>query len=186
MEIKSKDIELVHISKLIPYEKNMNKHSDEQIDRLVDIIKYQGWRQPIIAQRGTNIIASGCGRYLAAKRMGLETVPVMYQEFKNEEEFYAFVVSDNAIAAWADLDLSMINAELENLGPDFSIESLGLKDFSLDPWESDIDAIDKIKENDDGILGKIKITCPQDIKDEVLFYLKDKLMETSFDGVHIE
>lgn len=54
-----------------------------------------------------------------------------------------------------------------------------------DTWESDIEAIDKVKENLDGIEATIKITCSQDDKDAVLIYLKDKLMETSFEGVHI-
>jgi hypothetical protein len=53
-------------------------------------------------------------------------------------------------------------------------------------WDSNIEAIDKIEENLDGIEGKIVITCPQELKDEVLIYLKAKLLETSFEGVHIE
>jgi len=71
-----------------------------------------------------------------------------------------------------DLDLTMFDeAERERL---------------LGGWDSDISAIDKIEENLDGIKGKITITCPQDLKDEVLIYLKSKLLETSFEGVHIE
>lgn len=170
MEIKSKDIELVNINKLIPYEKNMNKHSDEQIDRLVDIIKYQGWRQPVIAQAGTNIIAAGHGRYMAAKKMGLSQVPVMYQEFKSEEEFYAFVVSDNAIASWAELDLSAINQEMLDLGPDFDIDLLGIKDFVIEPVEkfepqSDEDAVPEVKHDpitkrgDVWLLGSHRVMC---------------------------
>ena len=53
-------------------------------------------------------------------------------------------------------------------------------------WVTDIAAIDAVEENLDGIIGKIVITCPSDLKDEVLIYLKAKLMETSFEGVHIE
>lgn len=160
MEIKSKDIQIVDINKLIPYEKNMNKHSDEQIDRLVDIITYQGWRQPIIAQAGTNIIAAGHGRYMAAKKMGLSQVPVMYQEFKSEEEFYSFVVSDNAIASWADLDLGMVNAELENLGPDLDLDLLGIKNFQLEP--ADIEVKNTNEEIDlDNFGNDLEHQCPK-------------------------
>lgn len=71
-----------------------------------------------------------------------------------------------------DLNLTMFDKnEIENL---------------LGGWSSDIESLDKIDENLDGIMGKIKITCPQEIKDEVLIFLKSKLMETSFEGVHIE
>jgi hypothetical protein len=71
-----------------------------------------------------------------------------------------------------DLDLTMFTTEE--------------RDNLFGEWESDIEAIDKINENLDGIVGKIKISCPIEIKDEVLIYLKGKLMETSFEGIHIE
>lgn len=57
--IKSKEITLVKIDDLVPYSKNMNKHTPEQIDRLVKLIEYQGFRDPIIAQKGTNKRAGG-------------------------------------------------------------------------------------------------------------------------------
>jgi len=75
-------------------------------------------------------------------------------------------------AANFDLDLTMFDSEE--------------RDSLLGGWDSDISAIDKIEENLDGLTGKITITCPTDLKDEVLIYLKGKLMETSFEGVHIE
>ena len=133
MNIKSDKIEIVDINTLVPYKKNMNKHSVAQIDRLIKLIEYQGFRDPIIAQKGTGIIAAGHGRFEAAKRMGLEKVPVTFQEFESEEQFYAFVVSHNAIAEWSQLDLGSINLELENLGPDLDLDLLGLKDFAIDP-----------------------------------------------------
>src|ERR1035437_2514888 len=48
---------------------------------------------------------------------------------------YADVQADNAIASWAELDLSGINADIADLGPDFDIDVLGLKDFTLDVAE---------------------------------------------------
>jgi hypothetical protein len=67
-------------------------------------------------------------------------VPVDEQDFESDEAEYAFLVSDNAIAQWASLDLSAINLELPELGPDFDIDLLGLKDFALDPSELAIEA----------------------------------------------
>ena len=37
----------------------------------------------------------------------------------------------------------------------------------------------------DGIPAKITITCAQIDKDSLLIFLKGKLMETAFEGVHI-
>lgn len=57
----------------------------------------------------------------------------MYQEFESEEQEYAFVQSDNAVASWAELDLAGINADIGDLGPDFDVDLLGLKDFNIVP-----------------------------------------------------
>ena len=137
LEIRSKEIELVPLNLLIPYEKNMHKHSDEQIERLCHLIRYQGFRDPLIVQKGTNIIAAGHGRWLAAKKLEMEKVPVVYQEFESEEQFYAFVVSHNAIGKndWAQLDLAQINVDLEQLGPELNIEMFGLKEFTIEPMD---------------------------------------------------
>ena len=125
-------IKWIEIEKLKPHPKNPNIHSPEQIARLVDIIRYQGWRHPIIAEEGTNIIHAGHGRLSAAKEMGLTKVPVHFQTFTSPEQAYAFLVSDNAIASWAELDLSSINNDIVELGPDFDVDMLGIKDFELD------------------------------------------------------
>jgi DNA modification methylase len=172
MEIKSKQIELVDINKLVPYEKNMNKHTPEQIDKLIDLIKYQGFRDPLIVQLGTNIIAAGHGRWEAAKKMGMEKIPVTYQEFDNEAQFYAFVVSHNAIIAnnWGGgLDLSQINVDIIDLGPELDISMLGLKDFVIEPAEkfeaqSDEDEVPEVvhpitRRGDIWLLGQHRLKC---------------------------
>lgn len=61
--------------------------------------------------------------------------PVVYQGFDSDEAEYAFLVADNAIAEWAELDLGGVNSDLGDLGPDFDLELLGLKGFLLEPLE---------------------------------------------------
>lgn len=152
---------------LKPNPKNRNKHSDDQIDRLVEILKYQGWRFPIVADK-ENVIWAGHGRVLAALKMGAKTVPVSYQEFNDPEQAYAFLVSDNAIASWAELDLSGINSDIGELGPDFDIDLLGIKDFVLEPAElipqCDEDAVPEFVEprtklGDVYSLGRHRLMC---------------------------
>lgn len=125
--------EMRSVDELEPYHKNRNNHPQDQIDRLAELFKYHGIRHPVIvdaADRKT--IIAGHGRRLAAIRAGIDQVPVVYQEFESEEQRYAFVQSDNAVAAWAELDIKGINADLGDLGPDFDIDMLGIKDFTLD------------------------------------------------------
>lgn len=122
---------------LQPHPKNRNKHPKEQIERLVDLLKYQGWRLPIIVSKLSGYIVAGHGRLEAAMLAGFEKVPVAVQDFDDYEQEYAFMVSDNAISEWANLDLGGINDDLQDLGPDFDLEMLGFKDFKLEPAEKD-------------------------------------------------
>jgi len=135
MEIRSKEITLVKVDDIKPNPKNRNIHSEEQIKRLAQIIDYQGFRDPLIISNLSGFLNSGHGRLEAAKLIGLTHVPVMYQDFENEDQEYASMVSENSIASWAKLDLSGINADLPDLGPDFDLDLLGIENFSLDPSE---------------------------------------------------
>ncbi len=133
--IKSKDIKMIPIGEIKPWPKNRNQHPKEQIDRIVKLIEYQGFRNPLIISKQSGFLIAGHGRLLAAKRMKLEKVPVIFQDFESEDQAYAYMVSDNAVAAWADLDLSQINVDIQDLGPDFDIDMLGIKDFTIDVAE---------------------------------------------------
>lgn len=133
MKIRCLYDKLVPIGLLAAHPKNRNKHPDEQLHRLADILDYQGWRYPIKVSKSSGFITSGHGRLEAARLLGLKEVPVNYQEYESEEQEYADLVADNAIALWAEIDLAGINADLGDLGPDFNIEHLGIKDFVLEP-----------------------------------------------------
>lgn len=124
---------MVPISELKAHPKNRNNHPTDQIERLSDILKFQGWRYPVKVSNQSGHVTSGHGRIEAARRNGWDTVPVNYQDYDSEEQEYADVQADNAIASWAELDLSAINTDIADLGPDFDINLLGIKDFGIDP-----------------------------------------------------
>lgn len=126
------NIERIPISEIKPHPKNPNRHSKEQIKRLAELIQYQGWRLPIIVSKQSGHVVSGHGRIEAAKYLKMSSVPIVYQDFVSDEQEYAFLVSDNAVAAWAELDLASINAYVPELGPDFNIDLLGLEDFTIE------------------------------------------------------
>jgi DNA modification methylase len=123
---------MIPIHELKDHPKNRNKHSDEQIERLAKLYEYHGIRHPIIVSELSGCIVAGHGRKLAGKKAGFDSMPVVFQKFADETAEYAFIQADNAIASWAELDLAGINADLPDLGPDFDLEMLGLKDFTLD------------------------------------------------------
>lgn len=128
---------LLNPSDLKDHPKNRNKHDAAQVERLAKLYTYHGIRHPIIVSNLSGFIVAGHGRKLAALKAGLEWVPVVYQDFASEDAEYAFIQADNAIALWADLDLASINADLPELGPDFDLDLLGIKNFTLDPSEAE-------------------------------------------------
>jgi len=69
---------------------------------------------------------------MAAKLLGLKEVPVNYQDYESDDQEGADLHADNAIASWAEIDLSFINQDMENFGPEFDIHMLGIKNFALD------------------------------------------------------
>ena len=133
MDIKSKEIQIVKTSDLKMRKNNRNKHGQDQIERLAELFKYHGFRNPIVVSNQSGEIVAGNGRYLAAIRAGLKEIPVIYQDFDSMEQEYSYHVSDNGISAWADLDLSGINTDLEFLDPNLiDIDMLGIKNFTVD------------------------------------------------------
>jgi hypothetical protein len=153
---------LVPISELNLDPKNRNKHPKDQIKRLAEILKYQGWRYPVKVSNQTGLVRSGHGRIEAAIENGWKEVPVNFQDYDNLEQEYADSVADNAIAIWAELDLAGINMDLADLGPDLNIDLLGIKDFVVEP-------LDKPQTEEEFYTGKIKIPLyePKGVKPRI-------------------
>lgn len=133
MNIKCSHDELVDLIKIIPNPKNSNVHTQDQIERLSRLIDFQGQRRAVIISKRSGFLVAGHGTTEAIKKLGWEKIAVNFQDFESEAEEYAFMVSDNAIQEWSDLDLSAINTEMLDLGPDFDVDLLGIKDFSIEP-----------------------------------------------------
>ena len=150
IKIHCKYDEILDPKKLKNHPKNRNKHGNDQIERLSELYKYHGIRHPIIVSNLSKCIVAGHGRKLAAIRAGVKEVPIVFQDFESSEAEYAFIQADNAIALWAELDLTGINSDLADLGPDFDINMLGIQDFTLDmsdkEFEGDPDEIPEVIE----------------------------------------
>jgi hypothetical protein len=145
---------LVSVKELKPNPLNRNSHPKDQVERLAKILEFQGWRYPIKVSKRSGLITSGHGRLEAAKLLKWKEVPVSFQDYDSEEQEYADTISDNSIASWSELDLSGINSDLTDLGPDFDIDLLGIKNFGVDLAE-------KAEEIEKEILFdfKIEVSC---------------------------
>lgn len=175
--------QLVDPKTLNYHPKNRNKHPKDQIERLAKILEYQGWRYPIKVSKLSGCVTSGHGRIAAAFLKKWNQVPVVFQEYENAEQEYADVQSDNAIASWAELDLAAINLDIPDIGPDFDIDLLGIKDFTIDAADKyadkDADEVPEVKETDIKlgdlfILGNHRLLCGDATKKEDV----DRLMNS--------
>jgi len=167
---------MVPVGHLKPHPKNPNDHPEDQIPRLAQILEYQGWRYPIKVSNLSGYITSGHGRLQAAMHANQTEVPVDFQDYESPEQEYADVVADNAIAEWARLSMSKINIEVPELGPDFNLDLLGIRNFVVDPAEKPGDPDDapearKVAKTQPGqlwILGRHRLligdaTKPEDL-----------------------
>jgi ParB-like chromosome segregation protein Spo0J len=64
------------VTDLIPYIANSRTHSDAQMAQIAASIKEFGWTNPILVSGDDSIIA-GHGRLMAARKLGMEEVPVI-------------------------------------------------------------------------------------------------------------
>lgn len=130
-EIYAKSISLVKLTDIKLNPKNRNKHPADQIDRLVTILKENGFRRPGTISNRTGFLVCGEGRYLAAKKLGLKEMPIMFQDYTGEADELADAIADNAIDKWASLDQSGIMQDVKGLEADFNLDRLGIKDFRI-------------------------------------------------------
>ena len=106
---------LVPVGELKPNPRNPNTHPQRQVELLAKNIRYFGWRQTITVSKRSGLIVSGHGRLMAAKHLGVEVVPVDYQDFNDENDELAVLVADNRLAELSTVDLN----ELEKIAGDW-------------------------------------------------------------------
>lgn len=101
----------VSINDLVPYKRNPKKHEVQDINLIVKSIERNGWGDPLLVCPETNEILSGNGRYLAAKKLGLEEIPVVYApEGLSEKQKADMVIANNKL-----VEVSGYNDNLEIL-----------------------------------------------------------------------
>lgn len=150
------------VADLIPYARNSRTHSDAQVTKIAASIKEFGFLNPVIVD-GQNGIIAGHGRVMAAKKLGLEEVPVIEASHLTEAQRRAYVIADNRLALDAGWDEEMLRvefAELEELG--FDLELTG---FSVDEMANIFDEpeFQPGSEDDQGQLDQLApkmVSCP--------------------------
>ena len=119
------EMQLVPLSKLVPYVNNARTHSPEQLTKLRSSLREFGFINPVIIDRDFNVIA-GHGRIAAAKEEGMEEVPCVFVDYLTEAQKKAYILADNRMALDAGWDEELLRIEIESLqGADFDVSLTG-------------------------------------------------------------
>ncbi len=119
------EMQLVPLSRLVPYVNNARTHSPEQLTKLRSSLREFGFINPVIIDREFNVIA-GHGRIAAAKEEGITEVPCVFADFLTEAQKKAYILADNRMALDAGWDEELLRIEIESLqGADFDVSLTG-------------------------------------------------------------
>lgn len=135
------------VTELKAYEKNPRKN-DNAVGPVAESIKEFGFKVPIIIDKD-NVIVAGHTRLMAAKKLGMKSVPCIIADDLTPQQIKAFRVADNSSAQIASWDLSLLNDELMDLDFDMSLFGLEkeIKDieriFAPEIIEDDVPEVDE-------------------------------------------
>lgn len=154
-------MELIPISKLVPYINNARTHSSEQINKLRSSMREFGFINPVIIDKDYGIIA-GHGRVIAAKEEGIDEVPCVFAEHLTEAQKKAYILADNRMALDASWDEEMLKIELETLqGMDFDVSLIGFEEDEISNLFED----DEIKQDDFDVAAELQKPCLSQLGD---------------------
>lgn len=117
------NVEYRKVEALIPYARNPRTHTDEQVAKIAASIVEYGWTNPVLVD-GDNGIIAGHGRMAAARKLGLDEVPVIELAHLSPSQKRAYVISDNRLAldaGWNEGLLALELAELSDAGYDLTL-----------------------------------------------------------------
>lgn len=117
------------VDDLIPYVNNSRVHSDAQVAQIASSIAEFGFRNPVLVD-GNGIIA-GHGRVLAARKLGLDTVPTIDCSDLSETQKKAYIIADNKLALNATWDNEILALEISSLKDVMDLDLLGFDDKEL-------------------------------------------------------
>lgn len=117
------------VSELVPYENNP-RNNEKAVEAVANSIREFGFKNPIIVDR-QKVIVSGHTRRLAAMKLGLDQVPVVYADDLTEDQIKAFRLADNRVAEMAAWDEDLLKEEMAK-AIDFEFGDYGFDQKELD------------------------------------------------------
>jgi len=137
------EIYQVKISEIKPYKNNAKLHPEKQINQIVISIKEFGFNVPILIDEN-NVIIAGHGRYFAAKKLGMDTIPAIKLEHLTEAKKRAFIIADNKLNMNTAFDMDLLKEELQAMESELNdLTITGFEAEELDLMLNGLNGTDK-------------------------------------------
>ena len=167
------------LDELKPYEKNAKRHTDEQIQHIINSIEQFGMNDPIGIWGEKNVIVEGHGRYFALKKMGVKEVDCIRLDHLSDEERKAYTLVHNQATLETPFDDDLLKIELDGIF-DIDMSDFGFE-LNLDDEEPQEVIEDEVPEEvetrckigDLWILGSHRLICGDSTDPAVI----DRLMD---------
>jgi DNA modification methylase len=135
-------VEHVPIADLRPDPANPRRISNAEMEALTRSIKEFGLLDPIIARREDRTVIGGHQRLLAARRLGLKAVPVVYVDVSPEQARVLNLALNRISGEWDQELLARLLGELQE-APGVDISLSGFADDEIAKLLKSLDARDK-------------------------------------------
>lgn len=152
------NVVMMKTSDLIDYKNNPRKN-DKAVEAVANSINSFGFKVPVIIDKN-NVLVCGHTRVKAAKKLGIEEIPVIIADDLNEDQIKAFRIADNKTAELADWDmdklaeeLKLIEMDMEQFGFD-DLEKLLDRDVLEDDFKEELLETAYSKKGDVFVFGK--------------------------------
>lgn len=115
--MQDNDIKITYIAikDITPYKNNARKHGETDVAAIMKSIKEFGFLDPLAVWSDDNIVVEGHGRLVAAKKLGMKTVPCVRLDDLTDEQRRAYALAHNKTAELSIWDDDLLDIELGDI-----------------------------------------------------------------------
>ena len=135
-------VEQVPIERLLPDPANPRRITEVELEALTRSIRAFGFVEPVLARRRTRALIGGHQRIAAARRLGLELVPVIWLDISAAQARLLGIALNKIGGSFDEQLLARLLAELQNV-PDLDVSLSGFGEQEIGDLIRNLDVRDK-------------------------------------------